>query len=197
MRALIQYAKVRGIRVIPEFDLPGHSKGWAPLSEVGMQFCDDRKYQLYGDPENKTLNVLKDFLRDIVDIFPDEILHFGCDELSNTGKCNPANFAQLEKYLFEFVHDELHKRPAGWEEILYSSKIAQEYAVVSTWQHHTAKQASSQGFDSIENHGPNFYLNHWDYIRQWVNITTLPPENIRGANRVGRYYGGEVYIFFI
>lgn len=51
VKEILEYAKERGVRIIPEVDIPGHSLGFAALSEVGMQFCDDNKVQLFADPE--------------------------------------------------------------------------------------------------------------------------------------------------
>ena len=64
VRSLVQYAGDRGIRVMPEFDLPGHAKGMDPLRAVGMQFCSaSPAKQLYNDPEGRTVGILKEVLQ--------------------------------------------------------------------------------------------------------------------------------------
>lgn len=64
VRSLVQYAGDRGIRVMPEFDLPGHAKGMDPLRAVGMQFCSaSPAKQLYNDPEGRTVGILKEVLK--------------------------------------------------------------------------------------------------------------------------------------
>ena len=38
------------VRVVPEFDIPGHSRGFIPLEPDGIEFCtaDATRSQLYG-----------------------------------------------------------------------------------------------------------------------------------------------------
>lgn len=200
MKELVEYARSRGIRIIPEFDVPGHSKGWAPLAEVGMQFCNNKNEQLYGDPQNKTLNILMEYLEEVLPLFHEPFVHLGADELNNVGLCNAASFKQFEIYLFDRLHS-IGKIPIGWEEILFSAHSAQPYCVVNGWQRHFATEVINNGYDSIESYGGNFYLNHVDYVENWVNLTNMHKtddkivgnENENNVNAgKARIYGGEM-----
>ena len=81
VKDLIEYAMDRGIRVVPEIDIPGHARGFAPLADAGlMKWCDKYRLQISNDPEQVTLTTLKKLLTEMVELFPDEMFHAGCDE---------------------------------------------------------------------------------------------------------------------
>ena len=108
VKQIIEEARLRGIRVIPEFDTPGHTKSWE-LGQPGNSFwknnyvqrgqesffifsglltpCeDDNGIQtgIYGpmDPTLKsTFEFLENFFEEIVNVFPDKNLHIGGDEV--------------------------------------------------------------------------------------------------------------------
>ena len=81
VKDLIEYAKDRGIRVVPEVDIPGHARGFAPLARTGdMKFCSSSRIQIKNDPEQVSLTTLKKLLSEMVMLFPDEMFHIGCDE---------------------------------------------------------------------------------------------------------------------
>ena len=85
---VITYATERGIRVIPEFDTPGHvATGYASLDPPVLTQCYDKAGKANGfGPLNPTLNATYDFLTkffsEIKNVFPDKFVHVGGDEVS-------------------------------------------------------------------------------------------------------------------
>ena len=40
IRELVAYGQARGVAIVPEFDVPGHTRGMLPLEASGAEFCD-------------------------------------------------------------------------------------------------------------------------------------------------------------
>ena len=104
IRDLVKYAADRGIRVIPEFDLPGHARALVPLANRGLKFCGggpsgshptSHANQIMHDEGNSSLTVLTALLGEMATLFPDEVFNIGADEvLSEPGiSANPAEFS--------------------------------------------------------------------------------------------------------
>lgn len=85
MRELVAYAKLRGVRVMPEWDIPGHgSWGKGMPSVMG---CD-----IVLDPtQDATYTFLNAFLSEMMTIFEDEYVFLGGDEVqASCWDQNPA-----------------------------------------------------------------------------------------------------------
>lgn len=90
LRQLVADATDRGVRVVPEFDMPGHSRSWGVgLPELVIN-CTGNPWSppsagqphLYLDPlRNETWRVVGDLLAEAAAIFPDERMHLGADEV--------------------------------------------------------------------------------------------------------------------
>jgi hexosaminidase len=88
IKDIIAYADARGIRVVPEFDMPGHSTSWfvgyPRLSSSKSPFKIANTFSGYGfsmNPANKyTYKFLSAFISEMSKLFPDEYFHIGGDE---------------------------------------------------------------------------------------------------------------------
>jgi len=162
---IISFATNRGIRVVPEFDIPGHSRGLTPLKSSGLQFCSgpgSMDNQLYNDPEGHTLAVIKALFKEMSSLFPDNYFHIGGDEtrsvMRDEGRCLPEDTSRLEKSVLSFVERELNKHPIGWEELEFDSSAARPRTTINTWARHTAAEAIEFGHAAIESAASHFYL---------------------------------------
>jgi hexosaminidase len=97
IRAVIEYARDRGIRVVPEFDMPGHTTAWFvgyPDIASGLgPYQIERKWGIFDpamDPtRDSTYKWLDTFIGEMTSLFPDSYFHVGGDECN--GKAWDAN----------------------------------------------------------------------------------------------------------
>jgi hexosaminidase len=92
VKKVVEYARARGVRVIPELDLPGHSySGWRQINKdiVSCGDYDGPWSDVAGQPNpgqldianDATYTALKDVYDDVSEMFPDQFFHVGGDEL--------------------------------------------------------------------------------------------------------------------
>jgi hexosaminidase len=92
VRHVVEYARDRGIRVIPEFDMPGHSTSWLvgypELGSAPGPYQIERKWGVFQpvmDPSREqTYAFLDDFIGEMAALFPDPYFHIGGDEVDAT-----------------------------------------------------------------------------------------------------------------
>ena len=141
VREMIEYAQQRGIRVVPEIDVPGHST--AMIYAYPHLASVQREYQLQDhwgvfdptlDPtKESTYTFLDSLLTEVASLFPDQYFHIGGDE--NTGRDWKRNSAiqafmnekgftttlALQNYFNRKVQTILQKNgkiAIGWDEVL-------------------------------------------------------------------------------
>lgn len=140
VQAVIAYGFARGIRVVPEFDTPGHTLSWGAGEPSLLTPCYSANGSLSGTfgPLDPTLEGTYTFLAalyaEIAATFPDAYMHIGGDEVSfDCWKSNPAinswmaangiaagDYAGLESY---YVQKNLAlvaaagRNAIGWQEL--------------------------------------------------------------------------------
>jgi len=178
VRDLIAYAAERGIRVVPEFDMPGHSTAWfvgyPELASAPGPYQIERKWGIFDpamDPtEEETYRFLDKFIGEMAGLFPDQYFHIGGDEVN--GKqwdANPKIQAfmrahglktnqDLQAYFNERVEKIIAKHGkimVGWDEILRPT-LPKEIVVQSWRGQESLAQAAKMGFRGILSYG--YYL---------------------------------------
>ena len=138
IRALVSFAKMRGVRVIPELEMSTHAKALLPLVKTqGLCFCNESfPVMLFNDPAGKTFGVLKRLTTELAGLFEDEVLHVGMDEaqchyslqsskdpldvgmcgLQTPPKCNQQTTRELQHKLLTWAATTLNpqRRPMVW-----------------------------------------------------------------------------------
>jgi len=175
IREIIGYAADRGIRVVPEFDMPGHATSWfvgyPHLASAAGPFKIERRYGVMDpvmDPTKETTyEFLEAFWREMTALFPDEYVHIGGDE--NNGKMWNAN-AEIQAFkqannladnhaLQAYFNNRLYKiltryqkKLVGWDEILHPDMP--NNSVIHSWRGTQALvEAAQKGYMSILSNG--------------------------------------------
>ena len=181
VRDLLAYARDRGIRVVPEFDMPGHSTAWfvgyPELASGPGPYEIERKWGVFDpamDPtEERTYKFLDGFIGEMARLFPDQYFHIGGDEVN--GKqwdANPHIQAfmrvhglktnqDLQAYFNTRVQKIVSKHGkimVGWDEILRPD--LPKDIVVQSWRgQDSLAAAAKQGYRGILSFGYYVDLN--------------------------------------
>jgi len=141
IKALVKYAADRGIRVIPEFDVPGHSSAfltaYPEFASAPGPYKIERRWGIFDptfDPTiEKTYEFFDRFFGEMTSLFPDEYFHIGGDENNGRQWDNNKNIQkfmkdnnikdnhELQAYFNKRLVDILNKynkKMVGWDEIL-------------------------------------------------------------------------------
>lgn len=180
LREVVAYARERGIRVVPEFDMPAHTTAWFPgyprLASGPGPYKIERKWGVFDpvmDPSKEEVySFLNSFISEIAPLFPDQYWHIGGDEVNNRQWNASASLAAFKKKNNFKTNGELHnyfnkrliailakhgKKTIGWDEIL--NPDLPKNAVIQSWrgQDYLA-QGAEKGYSGILSAG--YYLDH-------------------------------------
>jgi hexosaminidase len=179
---LVQYAKARGVRVIPEIDMPGHSGALcASLVDAGLKCCGGGGgVQIEDDPEGSSLGVIRQLLTEMAGLFPDRVLHLGGDETGTVAPCTLNNTKSFEQKVLQVALD-LGKTPMGWEEMLSTTKAAVpiKQAIINTWLKSPWWEAAAAGHHVVDSLASRFYLDipFNQAAGMWTDLTQGHPKN--------------------
>ena len=185
MRELIQYAHDRGIRVVPEFDMPGHSRSWVigypELASGPGPFTLEDGDPIIDPTREETYKFLEKFIAEMAKLFPDAYFHIGGDEVD--GKQWDANpkirefihahgmksNQDLQAYFnqrLEKILTRNHKIMLGWDEILHPD--LPKTIVVQSWRgQQSLATAAQQGYRGLLSYG--YYLDlMWPAVRHYA-----------------------------
>ena len=212
VRDLIAYARERGIRVVPEFDMPGHATAWfvgyPELASGPGPYQIERQWGVFDpamDPtREETYKFLDAFIGEMADLFPDKFFHIGGDEVN--GKewdANPKiqafmrahgmkNNNDLQAYFNQRVEKIVAKHGKtmlGWDEILRPD--LPKTIVIQSWRGpDSLAQAAKLGYRGLLSSG--YYVDlMWPASRHYATeplsgaAASLTPEEQK------RILGGE------
>jgi len=189
IRELIAYARDRGIRVVAEFDMPGHSSSWfvgyPEIASTPGPFKIEEEWGVMDpamDPTNeKTYKLLDVFIGEMTKLFPDHYFHIGGDEVNGKAwDANPKvqefkkahNYKtndELQTYFSQRVQKLVNKHgkaAVGWDEIFVPG--APKDIVIHSWRGSKALAAAAkEGYQGILSNG--YYIDlMWSAARHYT-----------------------------
>jgi hexosaminidase len=211
IREFVAYAHDRGIRVVPEFEMPGHSRsifvGYPELASAPGPFqlepSGDNDAAM--DPtKQETYKFIDKFIDEMTKLFPDAYFHIGGDEVNGKAwDSNPKIQAfirahgmktnqDLQAWFNQRIQKTLakhHKNMVGWDEVLHPD--LPKSVVVQSWRgQQSLATAAQQGYSGLLSFG--YYLDlMWGAARHYAvdpmgdGAASLTPEEQK------RILGGE------
>jgi hexosaminidase len=210
-REIIAYAAERGIRVVPEFDLPGHATSWVvghpELASAPGPYQIERQPGIFDptlDPTREEVYQFLDaFFGEMAALFPDEYIHIGGDE--NEGKQwdrNPQIQAFMKERSIKNNHSlqayftkrlarilQNHKKKAmGWEEIM-ADDLPRE-AVIHSWRGpESLAEAVKKGFIGLLSAG--YYIDLSYPASNHYRVDPVAADKNLSRQEEARILGGE------
>jgi hexosaminidase len=219
---VIKYAADRGIRVIPEFDTPGHSTSWGYGRDSLLTKCYSGAHPNGEvgpvDPSNpQNYEFLAKLFQEVLSRFPDQYVHLGGDEvpfscwLSNPDvqaymkAHNISNGAQLEanyiSRLLALVEQARTTSPVEyivWQEVFDNGVKVNSKTIIEEWKSRS-DQSRAQELSRITQAGLRaitascWYLNYISYGIDWMNYYACDPHDFDGTVAQKKLViGGEV-----
>uniref|UniRef100_A0A8D0G6R9 Beta-hexosaminidase n=1 Tax=Sphenodon punctatus TaxID=8508 RepID=A0A8D0G6R9_SPHPU len=219
VQLVIEYARLRGIRVIPEFDTPGNTESWGKGQKDLLTTCYNGKQPSgsYG-PVNPILNTtyefVAEFFKEISTVFPDAYIHFGGDEVDFTcWRSNPDvqdfmkkqgfgfDYTKLESYYIKEVLEtvsSLNKRSMVWQEVFDNGVKIKPDTIVEVWMGHLypseLSRVTKAGYTTVL--AAPWYLDYISYGQDWKKYYSVEPLDFLGCEMQKKLVvGGEACLW--
>uniref|UniRef100_A0A665W9U1 Beta-hexosaminidase n=1 Tax=Echeneis naucrates TaxID=173247 RepID=A0A665W9U1_ECHNA len=215
VRRVISYARLRGIRVLPEFDSPGHTSSWGKGTSNLLTPCyrSGIPSGTFG-PVNPALPSTYQFMarlfQEVSSVFPDSFIHLGGDEVDfSCWRSNPdirtfmqkmgfgVDFAKLQAFYMESIVNitsALKKTSIVWQDVFDYHKRVSKY-MVEVWRAGCylceVRKVAKAGLRVIL--ASPWYLDQPGPTHDWARYYTVWPLAFKGTDKQKKLViGGEV-----
>ncbi|XP_052448666.1 beta-hexosaminidase subunit beta [Carassius gibelio] len=219
VKMVIEFARMRGIRVIPEFDTPGHTESWGNGIKDLLTPCyrGSSPSGTFG-PVNPILNssyeFMTQFFKEISTVFPDAYIHLGGDEVDfSCWASNPdiqkfmaqqgfgTDYRKLESFYIQRLLDIVAATNKGymvWQEVFDNGVKLKDDTVVEVWMGNKMEEelqnVTRAGFTTILS--APWYLDYISYGQDWQRYYKVEPLNFPGTDAQKKLViGGEACLW--
>jgi hexosaminidase len=211
-KEIVAYARARGIRVVPEFEMPGHSMAWLyAYPSLNSGSAPEGIRREFGiseyaiDPTREaTYTFIGRFLTEMAGIFPDAYVHIGGDEApAPDWKTNPRIVAFMKAHRLKDndalqayfntrvlrIVNGLHKHMMGWDEVLTPG--LPKDVIVQSWRGEASlAKGAKLGYEGVLS--APYYLDGMKPAETHYLADPLPATSDLSADERKRILGGEV-----
>jgi hexosaminidase len=211
-REIVAFARARGIRVVPEFEMPGHSTAWLfaypSLTSGSTPEGIRREFGISSyaiDPTREaTYTFIARFLTEMAGLFPDAYVHIGGDETpAPDWKTNPRILAFMRAHRLKDndalqayfntrvlkIVSSLHKHMMGWDEVLTPG--LPKDVVVQSWRGEASLVKGARlGYQGVLS--APYYLDGMKPAETHYLADPLPSTSDLSPDERKRILGGEV-----
>uniref|UniRef100_A0A8B9EFJ5 Beta-hexosaminidase n=1 Tax=Anser cygnoides TaxID=8845 RepID=A0A8B9EFJ5_ANSCY len=203
VQAVVEYARLRGIRVIAEFDTPGHTcPGGAPdlLTPCYLGKDPSGTYGPINPILNSTYQFVTSLFQEVGAVFPDYFLHLGGDEVDFTcWKSNPQirafmeemgfgeDYTKLESFYIQRLLDIVSSLGKGymvWQEVFDNGAKVRPDTIIHVWKNslpykEEMANVTKAGYRALLS--APWYLNRISYGQDWMAAYQVEPLDFTGS----------------
>merc|ERR1712137_290867 len=195
IESVVAYALDRGIRVVPEFDMPGHAYSWGKGYPDLTVTCPSYQSNINNVPLNPTLDstyeMLGSFIPEMAQLFTDDCFHIGGDEVvygcwndnsQVTSWMNQKGYS--DRQTLQYFENQVtpimtsaNKTAVVWEDLFDDGIELPSNYIVEVWSDESTLQSLvKSGYRTISAYG--YYLNNQEPVPgettgQWVDTWKL------------------------
>ena len=186
VKEIIKYAADRNIEVIPEIDMPGHSRAIAAVFPKILCDTEGESVSVNGEINNiwcasneNNFKIIENILREVASLFPSKYIHIGGDEVNyyywqhcsscqdlikKNGMVDNGDIKKevlLQNYFIRRVGNiinKLGKNLAGWDEIIEGGGISKDTQLYAWRSLKTASESVKEGYNTVMQIGAYNYL---------------------------------------